>query len=34
MASHVSHGDETGILIIRERESRSLEENEIVDFAH
>lgn len=34
MASHVSHGDETGILIIRERNSRSEEQQDIANFAH
>lgn len=34
MASHVTHGDETGILIIRERNSRSQEEQEKANFAH
>lgn len=34
MASHVSHGDETGILIIQERQSRPSEERDIADFAH
>jgi Family of unknown function (DUF5677) len=34
MASHVSHGDETGILIIRERESRPVKEKDIANFAH
>lgn len=34
MASHVSHGDETGILIIRERNSRILREKDIADFSH
>lgn len=34
MASHVSHGDETGILIIQERQSRSSEERDIANFAH
>jgi len=33
-ASHVSHADETGVLIIAEREHRPLEEKEIADFAH
>lgn len=34
MSSHVMHGDETGILIIRERESRSKEEYEIAMNGH
>lgn len=34
MASHVTHGDETGILIIRERNSRTKEEQEKANFAH
>jgi len=33
MASHVMHGDETGILIIRERD-RTQEEQDKVNFAH
>lgn len=34
MSSHVSHGDETGILIIRERNSRTQEEQDIANFSH
>jgi hypothetical protein len=34
MSSHVSHGDEMGILIIKERESRTKEEYEIAMAAH
>jgi hypothetical protein len=34
MASHVGHGDETGILIIVEREQRSEEQKDIANFAH
>lgn len=34
MASHVTHGDETGILIIQERNSRTQEEQNKVNFAH
>ena len=34
MASHVTHGDETGILIISERNSRTQEEQDKVNFAH
>jgi hypothetical protein len=33
-ASHVTHADETGILIIRERQSRPQEDRELADFAH
>lgn len=34
MASHVTHGDETGILIIQERNSRTQQEQDTVNFAH
>jgi len=34
MSSHVSHGDEMGILIIKERESRTTEDYEIAMAAH
>ncbi len=34
MSSHVTHGDETGILIIREREGRAFQERELANFAH
>lgn len=34
MGSHVSHGDETGILIMLEREYRPPEEKDIANFAH
>lgn len=34
MSSHVTHGDETGILIIRERDGRPLLEREQANFAH
>lgn len=34
MSSHVTHGDETGILIIRERNSRPFEDRELAYFAH
>ncbi|HEX5149866.1 MAG TPA: DUF5677 domain-containing protein [Parafilimonas sp.] len=34
MASHVTHGDETGILIIAERNQRSESDKIIADFAH
>lgn len=34
MGSHVIHGDETGILIIEERESRTKEEQDKVNQAH
>jgi hypothetical protein len=34
MSSHVTHGDETGILIIRERNSRPYEDRELAYFAH
>jgi len=34
MASHVAHGDETGILIIAEREEREQEQKDIANFAH
>jgi len=34
MCSHISHGDETGILIIRERKSRPQQEQDIANFAH
>jgi hypothetical protein len=34
MSSHVTHGDETGILIIRERNSRSFEDRELAYFTH
>lgn len=34
MASHVTHGDETGIQIIQERNSRTQEEQDKVNFAH
>ena len=33
-ASHVTHADETGVLIIKERQQRPNEEREIADFAH
>jgi Family of unknown function (DUF5677) len=33
-ASHVTHADETGILIIRERRQRPQEERQVADFAH
>jgi len=34
MASHISHADETGISIIKEREQRTDNEREIVEMAH
>ena len=34
MASHVAHGDQMGILISQERNSRSREEQDQVNFAH
>ncbi|MGV3589246.1 MAG: DUF5677 domain-containing protein [Adhaeribacter sp.] len=34
MSSHVTHGDETGILIISERNSRTQEKQNIANFAH
>ncbi len=34
MSSHVMHGDETGISIIQERQSRNSKEKEIVERAH
>lgn len=34
MASHVGHGDETGVLIIAEREGRPQEQKDIANFAH
>lgn len=34
MSSHVMHGDETGVLIIEERQSRSKEERDKVNAAH
>lgn len=34
MSSHVTHGDETGILIIRERNSRPFKDRELAYFAH
>lgn len=34
MSSHVTHGDETGIFIIRERNSREPLERELADFTH
>lgn len=34
MASHVGHGDETGVLIIAERDCRLQEQKDIANFAH
>lgn len=34
MSSHIAHGDETGILIIRERNSRSSEDQYVANRAH
>lgn len=34
ISSHVTHGDETGISIIRERNSRLSRDKEIADFSH
>lgn len=34
MSSHVTHGDETGILIIVERNERTQEEQNVANFAH
>jgi len=34
MASHVAHGDENGVLIIKERNTRPAEERVLADFAH
>lgn len=33
-SSHVTHADETGVLIIKERERREINEREIVSLAH
>jgi hypothetical protein len=34
MSSHVTHGDETGILIIKERNSRPFRDRELAHFTH